>query len=709
MICWIDLVVKYGNLTEEAGLILDKCQPIRKLSEEDEKKVCVSSCRMKKPDKGCSFKDKCPEKAKSWSKRNCCEPEEVCCGSAKFFIFNCDKCKHEFAIGIDKVLRKQWCPYCSHKKLCKCKNCYHCFLKSFLSYEKADYWNYKRNDKTPREVFKNSHEKYWFTCFDCKHDFDNSLDSIADKESWCSYCSHRKLCNDEYCDMCMENSFSSHEKADYWNYEKNDKTPREVFKKSGEKYWFTCSDCKHEFAIGIDKVLRGQWCPYCSHHKLCKDDKCKICFENSFASNKKADYWNYEKNDKIPREVFKHDNDKYWFTCSDCKHDFKSILSDISSNESWCPYCAHQKLCDDEDCKMCYENSFVSHEKADYWNYEKNVKTPREVFKRSSNEKYRFICLDCKHDFDSALNNISNGCWCPYCSSPPKRLCKDNNCKMCFENSFANHPKAKNWNYELNNEIPRNVFKHSNKKYWFTCFDCKHDFETSLSIISDGSWCPYCSNPPKKLCDDDECKMCFENSFASHPNAKYWSDENKLTPRDIFRCTANKYWFYCNKCRRKFYTSPHIISRGSWCPHCHHKKTENKMYDFFLTIYKDIEREKRYDWCRGESKNHFPFDFYILCANAVAECDGLYHFKQSDYYTMPIEIRQARDRYKEKCALEHGISVIRIFQEDVWSDKTDWKKDLVEAIEKCKTLKEPQVITIGKIYETIQVAKLSQV
>lgn len=28
-------------------------------------------------------------------------------------------------------------------------------------------------------------------------------------------------------------------------------------------------------------------------------------------------------------------------------------------------------------------------------------------------------------------------------------------------------------------------------------------------------WCPYCSNPPQRLCENDECKECFEKSFAS--------------------------------------------------------------------------------------------------------------------------------------------------------------------------------------------------
>jgi hypothetical protein len=30
----------------------------------------------------------------------------------------------------------------------------------------------------------------------------------------------------------------------------------------------------------------------------------------------------------------------------------------------------------------------------------------------------------------------------------------------------------------------------------------------------------------KQLCDNLECKICFEKSFASHEKSKYWSDKN---------------------------------------------------------------------------------------------------------------------------------------------------------------------------------------
>ena len=49
---------------------------------------------------------------------------------------------------------------------------------------------------------------------------------------------------------------------------------------------------------------------------------------------------------------------------------------------------------------------------------------------------------------------------------------------------------------------------------------CNHIFDISLNDINAGYWCPYCSNPPKKLCNNNECQQCYLKSFASHKNAK---------------------------------------------------------------------------------------------------------------------------------------------------------------------------------------------
>ena len=303
----------------------------------------------------------------------------------------------------------------------------------------------------------------------------------------------RNLCKYN-CEDCYNRSFTSCNRAVNWS-NKNKITPREVFLNSHKKYWFNCEQCHHDFDMSLKNVNNGCWCPYCSRKKLCDNNECNTCFNKSCASHEKAKCWS-SKNDKSPREVFLNSHIKYWFNCDICNHDFESSETNINRG-TWCPYCSDppQKLCDSNNCVPCFNKSFASHEKAKYWSNENN-KSPREVF-LNSNNKYIFNCNTCHHEFDGGLGHINGGQWCPYCSNSPQKLCSNNECNHCFNNSFASHEKAKYWSEKNDNINPRFVFKGSPDKYWFKCYN-NHEFKSALLSINRGNWCPICKNKTEK-------------------------------------------------------------------------------------------------------------------------------------------------------------------------------------------------------------------
>jgi len=136
------------------------------------------------------------EKTKYWSKKNKENSRDVFKGSSKKYWFDC-KCGHEFDARLFQITSHNTrCSYCGNIKLCKNNECNSCYEKSFASHEKAKYWS-KKNDENPRDVFKNSHKKYWFDC-ECGHEFDASLYNII-KGCWCSYCGNNKLCKNNLC------------------------------------------------------------------------------------------------------------------------------------------------------------------------------------------------------------------------------------------------------------------------------------------------------------------------------------------------------------------------------------------------------------------------------------------------------------------------------------------------------------------------------
>ena len=325
-----------------------------------------------------------------------------------------------------------------------------------------------------------------------------------------------------------------------------------------------------------------------------------------------------------------------------------------------------------------FERSFASHEKHIFWS-KKNEKKPRDVFK-SSHKKYLFDCDKCGHEFENELNSITiQKQWCNFCSN--SKLCNNIDCKTCLDKSFASHKQSIFWSY-INKISPRSVFKSSDKKYLFNCDKCGHEFEIKLSYISNNkSWCSYCTS--RKLCDKSDCKLCLDKSFASHPRAIFWSEKNEnINPRNVFKNSNYKYWFYCGKGHEFETILGSISNMNSWCPFCINK-TEAILYDKIIQTYTSIIRQFKQDWCKNKNNNYLSFDFCIPEHKSIIELDGRQHFTQVRNWSSPEE-QFENDKYKEKCANDNGYSTIRIVQEDVWNDVYDWCKELCEAIEKIK-------------------------
>lgn len=339
--------------------------------------------------------------------------------------FTCAQCKHSFTIRASGVSDGKWCRFCAHLELCDDLDCRECFAKSFASEAKSKFWC-SQNDKTPRQVFRHAKLKYWFRCGACLHDFSASLNSIT-QGSWCPFCSvpPQRLCDNATCQSCHDKSFASHEKSQNWHQTKNQLFPRDVLRGSQKaKFWFTCPECAHDFDATVLDVVQGIWCIYCANLKLCESSTCQICFDKSFASSEKSKCWIVSKNVQTPRQTFKRTHSKIAFCCDVCGHEFQTSLE----NNHWCGFCTNRLLCEDDDCQTCFAKSFASHEKSKYWNFEKNDKTPRQIFKRGK-PKYWFDCAICYHSFSCRLDHVISGIWCSFCCG--RQRCDEKNCATC--------------------------------------------------------------------------------------------------------------------------------------------------------------------------------------------------------------------------------------------------------------------------------------
>lgn len=262
------------------------------------------------------------------------------------------------------------------------------------------------------------------------------------------------------------------------------------------------------------------------------------------------------------------------------------------------------------------------------------------------------------------------------CNATAMKFCGRKECIKCWNKSFAgkNNEKVKYWSIK-NNKSPREVFPHTGDKYIFNCDkdNCAHEFLASLVKVSQGHWCPFCAN--QKLCENESCLICLDKSFAKHPKAIYWSENNTKKPFQVFMNSRDSFLFQCNKCiNYEFLKRIDSISSGTWCPLCMNP-IEKKLYHLLLTNHQ-LKHQVKFDWCGNiKTKRKFPFDFGIINDKILLESDSVDHFNHSGK-TISLKERQQRDIYKMNLAFMYGYTIIRINQKDIQNDNSNWLEQL---------------------------------
>lgn len=160
-------------------------------------------------------------------------------------------------------------------------------------------------------------------------------------------------------------------------------------------------------------------------------------------------------------------------------------------------------------------------------------------------------------------------------------------------NSLAvNHPEVcLDWHPTKNLPlVPTAIGSFSQKKVWWQCHICKHEWEASINnrvksgkLKADGSFrgskCPNCIG---RVVNDN-------NSFAAkNPElVEEWEIDKNLpkTPQTVFPTTIQKFMWKCNSCNHEYLTSCQSRSCGSKCPVCN-----KKVFKLNESIVKEIRR-----------------------------------------------------------------------------------------------------------------------
>lgn len=252
-----------------------------------------------------------------------------------------------------------------------------------------------------------------------------------------------------------------------------------------------------------------------------------------------AKEWHPTKNgDLIPEMVPKCYTKKIWWLCKKCNYEWECSVHNRTKHKGNCPACVGQVVTKHN----CLETNFP--EIAKEWHSTKNGDlTPKSITK-SSRKRVWWKCHICDHEWISYVCNRtsnSNKNNCPSCAG--QVVTKYN----CLETNFPEI--AKEWHPTKNGDLtPKDFVKHSNKKVWWKCFKCGHEWKTVISARTGKrkQKCPKCSRSPisksgSKWLDEMNVSIEYREYLIKINNKRFKVDGYNPLTKTIYEYFGN-YW-----------------------------------------------------------------------------------------------------------------------------------------------------------------------
>lgn len=253
--------------------------------------------------------------------------------------------------------------------------------------------------------------------------------------------------------------------------------PDDVAIQSNKKLWWK-REKGHEWQSDpshLYKLTPSKRCPYCDVRAVCADNSLLTKYPEL------AREWDNELNFPLtPDQVLYCSEKKYWWRRGEFV--WKASVKDLLRKGEGIPRSQYHN---------CYQHlrlSVTHPDLAAQWDSSKNAPlTPDQVTARSK----KVVWWRCKHGhtWQSAINKRVRGDGCPYCTDHSNRL-----------GSVAEERPAllEEWDYEKNLKTPQTCPARSNKKVWWKCSACGHEWQASPDSRFCGSSCPVCAKKHRR-------------------------------------------------------------------------------------------------------------------------------------------------------------------------------------------------------------------
>lgn len=259
----------------------------------------------------------------------------------------------------------------------------------------------------PEKLRKKSNKKVWWKCSN-GHSWQMEVHHRTNGRG-CPFCNHKRVLkgfND------LTTLFP--EIAAEWHPTGNpDKNIDDYVQGSATRIQWQCKTCQHSWIAAIRaRTQRKSGCPECA-----KKIRGQTRKQTNLATRKPINNplllkeWDYQKNPKPPSEYLPGSNEKVWWKCSTCGHEWEALISNRALSGRGCPCCANKKV-------VAGKNDLATTrpELAQEWHPTKNLPLiPQNVFAGSA-QKVWWKCPT-GHEYQASLLHRSQGTNCPICNS----------------------------------------------------------------------------------------------------------------------------------------------------------------------------------------------------------------------------------------------------------------------------------------------------
>lgn len=426
--------------------------------------------------------DRHPELAQEWDyeANGSLTPETVTCGADTQYGWICPRGHHYKASIGNRTRNKSGCPYCSGKLLLQGFNDI-----ATLYPDIAAEWDRDKNGDGPEDHLAHSGETAWWRCRNCGGSWQATIANRTGRnKTGCPHCgSDQKVSLIEtalafYCKRVFPDTIRSY-RPDWLEGRELDivipslrfaiEYDGVLFHSDSERDAWKSERCRES---GFDLLhVREPGCPLlpdvCSVVQLETVGRdavgpalagiasfvsarygIKVDFERDEESDRPAILalwatsqkenslsnrfpdlvaeWDVEKNAGLtPDRIAAFSNQKVWWRCSICGHEWLSTVNNRTANGQGCPICARRKQGKTLRSNLIAKRGSLAKrfpQLAAEWDYEQNDSTP-DQFTAGSSEKVWWICPVCGNRWKTAINHRTSikPTGCPRCGHKYKR------------------------------------------------------------------------------------------------------------------------------------------------------------------------------------------------------------------------------------------------------------------------------------------------